>query len=134
MKLSLRFQVLFLIMLLLPAAGLFAATDSHKGSLSLGDAVQVAGKQLAAGDYTVKWNGSGPATQLNIIQNGKVVATVPARVVTLDQKSSNDIAEVKTAGNGDRTLTSIKFEGKTYALEIGGEAGGGDAASGSSVK
>ncbi|HLJ28952.1 MAG TPA: hypothetical protein VKY85_19735 [Candidatus Angelobacter sp.] len=134
MKLSLRFQVLFLLMLLVPAAGLFAATDSHKGSLNLGDSVQVAGKQLAAGDYTVKWNGSGPATQLNIIQNGKVVATVPARVVTLDQKSSNDIAEVKTAGNGDRTLTSIQFEGKTYALEIGGEVGGGDAASGSSVK
>lgn len=133
MKLSLRFQVVLMVLLLLPAASVFAGTDNHKGSLNLGAAVQAAGKDLPAGDYTVKWEGMGPTTQVNIIQDGKVVATVPARVIKLDQKSNQDVAGVKTDSDGSRTLTMIQFEGKSYALEIPA-SGGGDSASGSSVK
>lgn len=133
MKLSLRSKVLFLVLSFLLTTGAFAANDSHKGGLNLGAPAQVAGKQLPAGDYTVKWDGDGPTAQVNIIRDGKVVATVPARIIKLDQKASQDMAEVTTASNGERTLNSIQFEGKTYALEIGGEASG-DAASGSSVK
>lgn len=133
MKLSLRFQVVLMVLLLLPAASVFAGTDNHKGSLNLGAAVQAAGKDLPAGDYTVKWEGMGPTTQVSIIQNGKVVATVPARVIKMDQKSSQDVAGVNTDSDGSRTLTLIQFEGKSYALEIAA-SGGGDSASGSSVK
>ncbi|HEY6249376.1 MAG TPA: hypothetical protein VI685_05415 [Candidatus Angelobacter sp.] len=133
MKLSLRSKVMFLVLALLPSAGAYAANDSHKGGLNLGAAVQVAGKQLPAGDYTVKWDGTGPNAQVNFVRDGKVVATAPARVVKLDQKATQDSAEVKTASNGERTLTTIQFEGKTYALEVG-QSAGGDAASGSSVK
>jgi hypothetical protein len=134
MKLSLRLQVISLLLFLLPAAAVFAATDANKGSLSIGSAVQVAGKQLAAGEYTVKWDGVGPTAQVNISRDGKVVATVPARVVKLEQKPAHDSVETKTAGNGDRTITSIRFEGKTYALEIGEQSGGADAASSSNLK
>ena len=134
MKLSLRSTVLFLVLASLLSISAFAANDSHKGGMNISAPVQVAGKQLAAGDYTVKWDGSGPTVQVNLIRNGDVVATVPARVVKLDQKPDRDIVEVKTGSNGDRTLSSIQFEGKTYALEIGGEAAGGDSASGSNIK
>jgi len=133
MKLSLRSKFMILVLALFPATSVLAANDSHKGDLNLGASVQVAGKQLKAGDYVVKWDGSGPTAQVNFTKNGKVVATVPARVVQLDQKASQDMAEINIAGNGDRTLTSIKFHGKTYALEIGGEAGGAVAA-GDTVK
>ena len=134
MKLSLQSKVMFLVLALLPATGAFAANDAHKGGLSLGAPVQVAGKQLPAGDYIVKWDGTGPATQVNIVRDGKVVATVPARVVKLDQKATQDSAEVKTAGNGDRTLSLIQFGGRAYALEIGGGSAGGDTSTGSSIK
>jgi len=129
---SLRYTVMILVLALLPA-GAFAANDSHKGSLNIGDPVQVAGKQLPAGDYTVKWNGDGPTAQVSIIRNGTEVANIPARVVKLDQKASEDTAEVKTGSNGERKLTAIRFGGKTYALEISGEAAAGTA-SGDSVK
>ena len=135
MKLSLHSKVLFFSLLLLLTTAAFAGSDSHKGGLNLSAPVQVAGKQLPAGDYTLKWDGTGPNAQVNFVRDGKVVATVPARVVKLDQKPTQDTVEVKTAGNGDRTLTAIRFEGKSYGLEIGGEsAGGADAASGSNVK
>jgi hypothetical protein len=129
MKLYLRSQVIFLVLLLLPTVGVFAATDNHKGSLTIGGPVQVAGKQLPAGEYLIKWDGTGPTTQVSIIRNGKVVATAPSRVVKLEQKPAYDTAETKIGGNGDRTLTSIKFQGQIYALEISPEAGGGDSAS-----
>lgn len=130
---SLRFQLMFLA-ILLPAVSAFAGTDAHKGSLNINEAVQVAGKQLPAGNYTLKWNGTGPTAQVNIISNGKTVATVPAQVVTLDQKSGQDVAEIQTASDGVKTLTGVQFEGKNYALQIGNEGSGGDAASGSNLK
>ena len=134
MKLSLHFKVMFLSLVLLLSTGAFAANDSHKGGVNLSAPVQVAGKQLPAGDYTVKWDGTGPEAQVTFVRDGKVMATAPARVVKLDQKSSQDTIEVKTAGNGDRTLTAIRFEGKAYGLELGGESAGGDTATGSNIK
>jgi hypothetical protein len=126
---SLRFSVLGLVLLLLPAATAFAGTDTHKGSFSIGTPAQIAGTQLAAGDYKLKWDGNGPTAQVSVIHNGKVVATVPARVQTLAQKPTQDSVAVKT-NNGVRTVTLIQFDGKNYALEIGGETSGGDTASG----
>jgi hypothetical protein len=129
---SLRFSIMFLALLLLPATSVFAGTDNHKGSFTISTSVQVAGKQLAPGDYTVKWEGSGSTTQVNILQSGKVVATVPARVQTLEQIPDQSSVALKTVG-GVTTMTSIQFQGKNYSLEIG-EGSGGGAASGDSVK
>src|SRR5215471_18017123 len=123
---SLRFKVMLLALALLPA-GAVAANDSHKGDLNIATAVQVAGKQLPPGDYVVKWNGEGPTTQVNIIRGGQVMATVPARVVTLDQKADDNAAEVKNAGTGERTLIGIRFGGKTYALDLSGAEAGATA-------
>jgi hypothetical protein len=129
---SLRFSIAFLALVLLAATGLYAGTDTHKGSFSISSPVEVAGKQLSPGDYTVKWEGTGPTTQVNIIQSGKVVATVPAQVQTLDQKPGQDGVGLKTV-NGVTMMTSIQFQGKNYSLELG-EGSGGGAGSGDSVK
>jgi hypothetical protein len=109
---------MFLSLLLLPATSVFASTDTHKGSFSVAEPVQVAGQQLAAGNYMLKWNGTGPATEVNIIHNGKVVATVPAQVETLGHKANHDAVDM-TTDHGINTITGIQFEGKAYALEIG---------------
>jgi hypothetical protein len=128
MKFSWYSKIAALVLLLLPATNLFAATDTHKGGLTIGSAVQVGGTQLQAGDYALKWDGAGPNVQVNIIRSGKVVATVPARVVDLGQKSQYSQAETNAG-----TLTRITFEGKTFALEIG-EGAVSDAKSGGDMK
>jgi hypothetical protein len=121
MKFSLYSKFAVLALLLLPAVNVFAATDNHKGGLSIGSSVQVGSTQLQAGDYAVKWDGAGPSVQVNIIRNGKVVATVPARVVELGRKSDHNQAETTAGANGGRLLTRLQFEGKTFALELSGE-------------
>jgi hypothetical protein len=67
--------------LLLATSG-FAA---NKGSLQVDNPVTINGKPLAAGEYTVKWDGAGPNVELNIMKGKNVVATVPARMLDLEQ-------------------------------------------------
>jgi hypothetical protein len=128
MNFAKTFKGLILGSALLLATGAFAAS---KGALQLTAPATVAGKQLAAGDYTVKWDGNGPSVQLEILKGKNVVATVPAQVVTLDHESNYDSAVVNTDGNGGRVLSQIRFSGKKMALSVGGE-GAGSSSSGSS--
>jgi hypothetical protein len=111
---------LLLGLALLLATGAFAA--ANKGSMQLVDQVTISGKQLPAGDYSVKWDGSGPNVELSILKGNKVVATTPARVIDLSQKTNSDAAVVQQNGDGSKALTEIHFSGKKYALAIGNES------------
>jgi hypothetical protein len=130
-SLSSRIAILMLSLSLATVA--FAAGASHKGTFKISDPVQVSGKQLPAGEYVIKWDGAGPDVQASITQGSKVVATVPAKVVELQQKSISTTAEVKNGASGNGTLSQIQFSGQKFALEFSG-ASGGSAAAGSSIK
>jgi hypothetical protein len=106
------------------AASCFAA-DAHKANFQVSESVQVNGTELAPGEYVAKWAGDGPDVQLNILRHGKSVATVPAKLVQLDQKASSDASEIRNGSSG-RQLSNLQFAGKKYSLEIG--AGTGTAA------
>ena len=116
MKLSTISKSLLLGMALLLATGAFAAS---KGSLQVQDPVTVSGKQLSAGDYQLQWEGSGPNVEVNILRGKKVVATVPARLVDINQSPSSNASIVRKNADGSRTLTEVRFSGKKYALAIG---------------
>ena len=123
MKRSTISESLLLGMALLLATGAFAA---NKGSLQVQDPVTVIGKQLPAGDYQLKWDGKGPNVELSILKGNKVVATVPARLVDINQSASSDAAVVRKNEDGSRSLSEIRFSGKKYALAIGEEAATAD--------
>ncbi len=111
---------------LLLATTAFAA--SNKGPLQLTTPVNVAGKELAPGDYTVKWDGSGNAVQLSIMKGKNVVATLPAQVVELPSPSAYDSAVVTNEGSA-RNLQQIRFSGKKFALQVGEGGSGGSGSS-----
>jgi hypothetical protein len=118
MKSSLFSKVMFATLALALTTSVFAASgDSHKSNFEISAAAQLNGTELPAGDYTAKWEGSGPTVQVSIMQGKKVVATVPAEVVALDRPASNTQAEI----NGDRELTSLQFSGKKFSLALGTE-------------
>ena len=129
MKFSNTSKGLLLGLALLLATSAFAA---NKGSLQVSDTVNVSGKSLAAGEYTVKWEGTGPNVELNILQNNKVVATTSARMIELDRSPSGNTSVVTKNGDGSKTLSEIRFAGKKYALALGNESTKADA--GSSTK
>lgn len=112
---------------LLLATSVFATNiHSYKGSLQLQNSVSVSGTTLPAGDYSVKWEGTGSNVQLNILQGRKVIASTSARVVDLDQSSNSDSTILKDNGDGSKSLSEIRFGGKKYALAIGDESASAD--------
>ena|SRR5436190_1810082 len=102
-----------------------------KGSMELQHQLNVAGKSLPVGTYTVKWEGTGDQLELKIYQGKNVVATTPARVVKIEAPSRYNATLSTTNSDGSSSLTQIRFGGKNYALEVGGEAGGSAAGSAS---
>jgi hypothetical protein len=105
--------------LLLATSALAAA---NQGSMQLQDPVIVSGKQLRAGDYSVKWDGNGPNVEVSILKGNKVVATTQARLIDLSDKPSRDSAVIQSNGDGSRSLAEIHFSGKKYALAIGSDS------------
>jgi hypothetical protein len=128
MKVSKMLKGLLLGLALLLAASAFAA---NKGSLQVNDPVTVSGKQLKPGGYTVKWEGTGPNVELNILQGKNVVATVPARLIELNSSPSSDAAVMKLNDDGSKSVSEIRFSGKKYALAIGEESAKGESGAGS---
>ena len=119
MKASKISKGLLLGLALLLATSVFAI---NKGSLQVSDPVTVNGKQIGAGEYTVKREGNGPDVELNILHGKNIVATVPARMVDLDRAASRDSAVTVVNPDGHKSLNEIRFSGKRYALAIGAES------------
>jgi hypothetical protein len=117
---------LLLGLTLLLATSVFAA--NNKGSLQTMSDVTVSGKTLPAGEYSLKWEGTGSNVQLNILKGNKVVATTPARLVDLSQIPSSDAALIKSNSDGTKSLAEVRFGGKKYALQIGEESGSAEMA------
>jgi hypothetical protein len=117
-----KFAVLGLAVLL--ATGAFA---SNKGSLHVEEAVQVNGQQLPAGDYQLRWDGSGSNVELSFMQGKKAVVKTSAKVVALDNTSPYDSAVVDRSSGA--SLSQVRFAGKKFALAIGGEASSASASS-----
>jgi hypothetical protein len=108
-----KFAVLGLAVLL--ATGAFA---SNKGSLHVEEAVQVNGQQLPAGDYQLRWDGTGSKVELSFMQGKKEVAKTSAKVVTLEQAPPYDSTVVDHSSGA--SLSEVRFAGKKFALAIGG--------------
>jgi hypothetical protein len=120
MKVSTTSKIMMLSLALLLATSAFAG-NTHKGSVQFFNPVQVSGKQLAAGVYQVKWEGSGSNVEMSILQSGRVLATAPAQVIELNQKPNADAALINNNADGSRSISEIRFAGKKYALALGGE-------------
>jgi len=103
-----------------------SALASNHASVAFADPVTINGTQLPAGDYLVKWEGSGDSVQLSFMQGKKVVATTAAKMVDLKQSASDTAAVVQKNADGTRSLTQVRLNGKNYAFEIGAEGSGGE--------
>lgn len=111
---------------LLLATSLFAA--SNKGSLQTTSAITVNGTALPAGDYSLRWEGTGSNVQLNILKGKTVVATTPARIVEMNQPPSTNQAVLNNNSDGSQSLSEVRFGGKKYALQIGQQSAADEAA------
>lgn len=106
-----------LALAVLVATSVFAGT-SNKGSLHLSEAVQVNGQAVPAGDYQLRWEGTGANVEVSFMQGKKVVTKASAKVVELKNAFNSDAAVVDKSASTP-SVTEVRFAGKKYALELG---------------
>jgi len=116
MRLSNLAKCVVLGLAVLMAAAAFA---SNKGSLRFEEAVEVNGQQIPAGEYQLRWEGSGPNVELSFMQGKREVAKTSAKVIELGQASDYDSAVIDHS-SGKAAVSEIRFAGKRNALAIGG--------------
>jgi hypothetical protein len=92
------------------------AKDKNQRSVDIPDSVNIAGTQLAPGNYKVNWQGAGPAVHVNFLKNGKVVASAPATLRTNDSKVTQDDVITDATGAKAKTLKEIDFSHQKEAL------------------
>ena len=105
---------------LLLGLAVFVATSafaSNKGNFHVNEAIEVNGQQLPAGDYQVRWEGSGSNVELSFMKGKKEVLKATAMEVDLGHTASDDAA-VTNISNGKISLSEIRFAGKRTALAL----------------
>jgi hypothetical protein len=127
MKLANVSKGLLLGLGLLLATSILVASDTNKGSLTTMSDVTLNGKVLPAGEYTLRWEGTGPNVQLNILKGKNVVATTAAQRVDIDKSPDSNAAVVKDNSDGSRSLSEVRLAGKKYVFRLGGEETNSDA-------
>jgi len=94
-----------------------SAFASNKGSFHAQEAVQVNGQSIPAGDYQLRWEGTGSNVELSFMQGKKEIAKTSARVIELNQASAYDSAIVDHS-SGKASVSEVRFAGKKTALAI----------------
>ncbi|MGB8540541.1 MAG: hypothetical protein WCD49_02785 [Candidatus Acidiferrales bacterium] len=102
-------QLLCAIALLTLAAPVWART--HSTTAYSDGTTTIGGTQLKAGDYELKVDDN--ATQLQVKQDGKIVAHIPVQWIQLPNKVK--ITEVRLDNN---QITEVQFGGETQAVQI----------------
>jgi len=102
------------IMVLMPT--LVFARQKDSVQVQFQGPVSVAGKQLAAGQYKLIWQGTGPDVTVNFIEHRKIVASVPANLVSVpDSQAGTYETEAEPDKTGvlqavDLNHESIRFQ------------------------
>lgn len=100
--------------LLVPLSAL--AGTANKRSVTINDPITIGGTHLKPGDYRVEWQGTGPAVQVNFVQEGKTIATAPAQLQSNDSQVSQDDVVLDRTNTNAMTLKEIDFVHQKEAL------------------
>ena len=88
-----------------------------KETFALSAPTKISATLLTAGTYELTWDGAAPSTQqVEILQNGKTIASTRARVVLLNARPAANQPSTKTNSDGSVSLRSLRFAGQNFAL------------------
>jgi hypothetical protein len=97
------------------------AKDNNSGNFTLSDRVQVGSTQLAPGSYKAQWKGPANDLKVDIMKNGKTVATAQGKMQELQKPAPYNAVLTKTLQNNTKQLDEIQFDKHTEAIVLGGE-------------
>lgn len=96
-----------------------SAFAQSKRSVELSRPVMLNGTELKPGGYNIRWSGTGPDVEVSLRRGRKVLATMPARLSTMEKASAYDAVVTRQNGTDVNTLAGFRFRGKTMAIDLG---------------
>ena len=99
-----------------PVVGPDPKPAKYKETFQLASQLEVSGKPLPPGEYQASWQGLGPSVVVNILQKGKTIASISAKVLLLSGKTTASTPETRANSDGSVSLRSLRFAGESFAL------------------
>lgn len=93
------------------------AGSSKTQTLTLLHDAQLNGTTLPAGEYTLKYDTSGPTCQVRILKGNKEIVSAEGQVKQLATKPTRDQVVV-TNGSAVPTLSEVDFSNSTQAISF----------------
>jgi hypothetical protein len=119
---SANYMISFVAIALILSLGAFAKDkDKQEGKFTLSNTVRVGTTQLQPGDYKAEWSGPANALKVDILENGKTVATTDGKIKDLPKRADYDSVTLKNLDNNTKTIDEIGFRNRTEELVLGGE-------------
>jgi len=95
-----------------------SAFASNKGTLLVGESFEVSGQQLKAGEYQVRWDGTGSTVEVSFFKNNKEVAKTSAKLVTAD-KAYSSTPRYSTTATARRRFPSCALRARSLRWRLG---------------
>lgn len=93
-----------------------AQAEKNQASIALGSTAQINSQQISPGNYNVRWTGSGPSVQVEIVKGSKVVASSKAEVVPLENPGEHNQVLMTVQDNGTRKVQRIDLSKQKVSL------------------
>src|SRR5450631_2598093 len=111
-----KYSAILAILAMSPAALLAAPKNS--ASVRFTETVTINGTKVPAGDYSVQWQGTGPAVEASILKGGKVLTTAPATLT--ERKGDSEVAvETNQGENNTTVLEAIDWKNRSLHFDQG---------------
>ncbi len=106
--------VILVLLLLLTAAPIFA--ESGSVSYTVYKNMLIAGTEIKAGEYQVKYQSNSPEVTVTFKAEGKVVATVKGKLEQLNKATDYTSLLVGKDSAGNDIIQALQFGGKKYRV------------------
>jgi hypothetical protein len=96
------------------------AKDSQSGSFTVAEHVRIGSTILAPGNYKAEWSGPANHLKVDILHNGKTVATVDGSLKDLPQPAPYTAVVTRTLPNNTKAVDEIEFNHRSEAIVFPG--------------
>ena len=96
------------------------AASKNQGNFTLFDPAQVGSTELRPGDYKAQWQEeAGGAVKVEILQDGKAVATAEGKLKDLPGPAPYSAVVLKSVSDNTKEIDEIDFSKRNQALVFG---------------
>jgi len=108
-------MMLVMLLILLAVVPVMALTNGST-KFRVSETLLVAGNEIQAGDYDIKWESSNQDVAVTFVAKGKAVAKAQGKVVAKEKKGEENALVIARDSANHKSLKEIRLAGKTDVI------------------